>query len=162
MVKNLPVMQETRVQSLDWEDPLEKGMAIHSSILAWRIPWTEEPRGLKFMGLKRVGHDWETNTVTDESHYWLCWIISICPSRTTLCTSPLSLCPERLVCMGCIKASRLSSFLSDLAKGKYCQKLDGWDFPVVKTLSFQYRGEKVQFLVGELRSHILHSTVKTY
>ena len=42
-VKNLPVKQETRFQSLDWDDPLEKGMAIHSSVLAWRIPWTEEP-----------------------------------------------------------------------------------------------------------------------
>ena len=46
MVKNLPAMQETRVRSLGWEDPLEKGMATHSSILVWRIPWTEEPGGL--------------------------------------------------------------------------------------------------------------------
>ena len=46
MVKNLPAMQETRVQCLGWEDPLEKGMATHSSILAWRIPWTEESSGL--------------------------------------------------------------------------------------------------------------------
>ena len=46
MVKNLPAMQETWVQSLGWEDPLEKGMATHSSILSWRIPWTEEPGGL--------------------------------------------------------------------------------------------------------------------
>ena len=51
MVKNLPAMQETQVQSLDWEDRLEKGMATHCSILAWRIPWTEEPGGL------RVRHD---------------------------------------------------------------------------------------------------------
>ena len=50
MVKNLPAMQETRVQSLDWEDPLEKGMATHSSILAWRIPWIETPGGLQSMG----------------------------------------------------------------------------------------------------------------
>ena len=49
---NLPVMQETPVQSLHWEDPLEKGMATHSSILAWRIPWTEEPGGLQSMGLQ--------------------------------------------------------------------------------------------------------------
>ena len=47
MVKNLPAMQETRVQSLGREDPLEKGMAIHSSVLAWRIPWTEKPGGLQ-------------------------------------------------------------------------------------------------------------------
>ena len=57
MVKNLPAMQRTWVQSLGWEDPLEKGMATHSSILAWGIPWTEEPGGLQFMGSPRVGHD---------------------------------------------------------------------------------------------------------
>ena len=51
-VKNLPAMRETWVQSLVWEDPLEKGMATHSSILAWRIPWTEEPGGLQSMGLE--------------------------------------------------------------------------------------------------------------
>ena len=56
-VKNLPAGQETQVQSLGWEDPLEEGMAIHSSFLAWRIPWTEEPGGLQSMGLQRVGHD---------------------------------------------------------------------------------------------------------
>ena len=57
MVKNLPVMQETWVQSLGCEDPLEKGIATHSSFLAWRIPWTEEPGGLQSMGLQRVGYD---------------------------------------------------------------------------------------------------------
>ena len=57
MVKSLPATQETQVQSLGQEDPLEKEMASHSSILAWRIPWTEEPGGLQSMGLQRVGHD---------------------------------------------------------------------------------------------------------
>ena len=57
LVKNPPAMQETWVQSLGWEDPLEKEMATHSSILAWRIPWTEEPGGLQSMGSLRVGHD---------------------------------------------------------------------------------------------------------
>ena len=57
MVKNLPAMQETQVVSLGSEDPLEKGMATHSSILAWRIPWTEETGGLQSMGLQRIGHD---------------------------------------------------------------------------------------------------------
>ena len=57
MVKNLTAMQETRVQSLSWEDCLEKEMATHSSTLAWRIPWTEEPGGLQSMGPQRVGHD---------------------------------------------------------------------------------------------------------
>ena len=57
MVKNLPVMWETQFQSLGQEDPLEKGMAIHSNILAWRIPWTEESGGPQSMGSQRVGHD---------------------------------------------------------------------------------------------------------
>ena len=57
MVKNLPAIQETWVRSLGWEDPLEKGMTNHSSILAWRNPWTEEPGGLQFIGSQRVGHD---------------------------------------------------------------------------------------------------------
>jgi len=56
-VKNLPAVQETRVRSLSWEDPLEKGMATHSSTLAWRIPWTEEPGGLQSMGSQRVGYN---------------------------------------------------------------------------------------------------------
>ena len=64
-VKNLPAMQETQVQSLGLEDPLEKGMKTHSSILPWRIPWTEEPDRLPSMALKRVGHDCSTfNTFT--------------------------------------------------------------------------------------------------
>ena len=58
------IMQETRVWSLGCKDPLEKGMATHSSILAWRIPWTEELGGLESMGLQRVEHDWATNTST--------------------------------------------------------------------------------------------------
>ena len=56
-VKNLPAMQETQFRSLGWEDPLEEGMATHSSILAWRIPWTEEPGGLRSLGSQRVEHD---------------------------------------------------------------------------------------------------------
>ena len=60
MVKRLPAVRETRVRSLGWEDPLEKEMATHSSTLAWKIPWTEEP-GLQSMGSQRVGHDWATS-----------------------------------------------------------------------------------------------------
>ena len=59
-VKRLPAMQETQVRSPGWEDPLEKEMATHSSTLAWKIPWTEEPGRLQSMGLQRVGHDWAT------------------------------------------------------------------------------------------------------
>ena len=61
MVKNLPAIQETHVQSLGQEDPLEKGRATHSSIPAWRIPWTEEPERLQSLGSQRVGHDCVTN-----------------------------------------------------------------------------------------------------
>ena len=60
MVKDPPVnaeTEETRVQSLGWEDPLEEGKATHARILAWRIPWTEEPVGLRSMGSQRIGHD---------------------------------------------------------------------------------------------------------
>ena len=61
---NLPAIQETQVRSLDQEDPLEKEMAAHCSVLAWEIPWTEEPGGLQSMGSQRVGHDCETNAHT--------------------------------------------------------------------------------------------------
>ena len=56
-VKRLPTMWETWVRSLGWKDPLEKEMATHSSIFAWTVPWTEEPGGLQFIGLQRLGHD---------------------------------------------------------------------------------------------------------
>ena len=64
MIKNLPAMQETCVQSLGQEDPLEKGTAAHSSILTWRIPWTEEPGALQSTGSQRVRHDGVTYTHT--------------------------------------------------------------------------------------------------
>ena len=57
MVRDLPAKRETWLQSLSWEGPLEKGMATRSSILAWEIPWTEEPGSLQSMGLQRAGHD---------------------------------------------------------------------------------------------------------
>ena len=60
-VKRLSTMRETRVRSLGWEDPLETEMAIHSSTIAWKIPWTEEPGRLQSMGLQRVGHDLATS-----------------------------------------------------------------------------------------------------
>ena len=81
-------MQETQVQSLGWEDILEKGMATHSSILAWRIPWTEEPGGLQSMGSQKVGHDWATNTNTKYSWVW------VSPSTAAAAAAKsLQLCP---------------------------------------------------------------------
>ena len=67
VVKNLAAMQETQVRSLGWEDPQKKEMVTHSSILAWRIPRTEEPGGLQSMGSQRLGHDKATNTFTSGS-----------------------------------------------------------------------------------------------
>ena len=69
MVKSLTAMWETRVRSLGWEDPLEKEMATHSSILAWRIPWTEEPGGLQFMGSQRVRQDLVTEQQQTSCQY---------------------------------------------------------------------------------------------
>ena len=70
MVKHLPAMRETWVQSLGQEDPLEKEMATHSSILAWKIPWMEEPGRLQNMGLQRVGYDWATSLHFTKSIKW--------------------------------------------------------------------------------------------
>ena len=72
-VKHLSTVWEIWVQSLGWEDPLEKEMAIHSSTIAWKIPWTEEPGRLQSMGLQRVGHDW----VTSRSRYQIMWFANI-------------------------------------------------------------------------------------
>ena len=63
-VKNLPAVQKTWVRSPDREDPLENGVATHSSVLAWEIPWTEKPGGLQAMGSPRIGHGWATNNLT--------------------------------------------------------------------------------------------------
>ena len=88
-VKNLPAMQKTRVWSLGWEDPLEKGMAPHSSILAWRILWKEEPGGLQSMGSQRVRHDWATNfnnKVLPTNFYWGKIYNKICCFNHLKCT----------------------------------------------------------------------------
>ena len=77
MVKNLSAKQEIQVPSLGLEDPLEKGMATHSSILTWKIPWTEEAGGLQSMESQRAGHDLGTKQqqqFIDLSLFWLCWV----------------------------------------------------------------------------------------
>ena len=68
-VKNLPSVQKTWLWSLGWEDPLEKGMATHSSIRAWRIVWTEKPGGLQSVGSQRVRHNWVTDTAQQRDIY---------------------------------------------------------------------------------------------
>ena len=78
IVQNLSAMQDTFIPSLGQKDPLEKGMATHSSILAWWIPRTGKPGGLQPMGLQRVGHSWVTNTFTfcsQKAHVWIQWCL---------------------------------------------------------------------------------------
>ena len=91
LVKNLPAMREIQVHSLGREDPLEEEMATHSSILAWRIPWTEEPGGLQSTASRRVGHDWEANTRTVvlwdanvRGAWWRAWGHFLCCSYNSL------------------------------------------------------------------------------
>ena len=85
MLKSLPAVLETRVWSLGWEHPLEKRTATHSSILAWSVPWTEEPGGLQSVGLQRVRHNSVTELFWNEAKYiWICCysVAQLCP---TLC-----------------------------------------------------------------------------
>ena len=90
-VKNLPEVWETWVPSLSREDPLEKGMATHSSILARRTPWTEEPGGLQSMGFQKVEHDWVTNTFTNIKHktFWKFGILGVFQTQFLFQISPL-------------------------------------------------------------------------
>ena len=92
-LKRLPAMRETWVVSLGWENPLEKEMANHSTILAWRIPWMEEPGGLESTGSQRVGHDWATSlhftsnltpTFISGNHKF---VFSVCGYISVLCMS---------------------------------------------------------------------------
>ena len=86
-------LKETQVRSLDQEDPLEKGMATHSSVLAWRIPWTEEPCGLQSTGSQRVRHNWAANTFTTYSSSSLClavsWLTFWSPRVVVFCSGTL-------------------------------------------------------------------------
>ena len=103
--KNLPALQETWIQSLGWEDPLEEAMATHSSILAWRIPWTEEPGGLQSMGSQRVRHSWATfflrnyhlsifNTISAITAIY--WMSIKCINRVYVCGVRCSLMSDYL------------------------------------------------------------------
>ena len=100
MVKNAPAGQETQVWSLGWEDPLEKGMATHSGILAWRIPLMEEPGGLPSMGSQSTGHGWATDTFTSVIISWCqCWspfvhMFSFIRLLSNLCAE-LSVCNQQ-------------------------------------------------------------------
>ena len=93
---SVPYIQVHWLKSMGWEDPLEKGMAIHSSIPAWRIPWTEEPGGIRFMGSQRVGHDWSNSA---HRHDW-----NQTPLNTIFSLSQLELLSEGLpLSSSCLK-----------------------------------------------------------
>ena len=121
-VKNVPSLQDTKVQPLGGEDPLGKGMATHSSILAWRTPRTEEPGGLQSMGLQRVGHDWTNNTLLPSLHAALL-LLRISPFPGCYCGNKdirvllasvqdfrVKLCPELAHSLGRAKLARRGSF----------------------------------------------------
>ena len=99
MVNNLLAMQETQVWLLGWEDPLEKGMATLSSILAWRIPWTEEPDRLQSTGPQRVGHEWVANTFISKYSFYFYFLIleTIIQSWPMSWTWPIR-CSSLLLC----------------------------------------------------------------
>ena len=98
MVKRLSTIQESRVWALGWEDPLEKEMAIHSSTIAWKIPWTEEPSRLQSMGSQRVGHDWVTSLSLSLYLYDLYKLVSL------LIEKPVLVCVQTcLPYIDCIK-----------------------------------------------------------
>ena len=84
-LKRLPGMRETWVWSLSWEDPLEKEMATHSSTLAWRIPWMEEPGRLQSMGLQRVGHDWATSLSLSIYNTYI-WTVTVATKLKHTCS----------------------------------------------------------------------------
>ena len=131
-VECLSAMQETWVRSLGWEDPLETEMAIHSSTIAWKIPWTEEPCRIQSMGSKRVGHDWATSLrLPSTSPSILDMLVSSAWSVVVMIT---------IVILTLIQSidSNLESFssqFSDLAHASfgwpYCRILLLWLFPLL-------------------------------
>ena len=124
-LKRLPGMWETRVRSMGWEDPLEKEMAPHSSTLAWRIPWMEEPGGLQSVGSQRVGHDWATSLSLFTFHFRALEKEMATHSSVLAWRIPGTGEPGRLPSMG---SHRVGHDWSDLAAaaddGNYWQKAD--------------------------------------
>ena len=112
-LKHPPAMWETWVRSLGWEDSLEKGMATHSTILAWRIPWTEEPGGLQSVGSQRVGHDWATSLMSFSCNTYIMEMMASSKSllldfKDALCVKLLPQCLMKFGLVG-IRSSAASS-----------------------------------------------------
>ena len=127
MVKHLPAIWKTQVGSLGWEDPLKKEMGTHSSTLAWKIPWTEEPGGLQSMGLPRVGPDWATSI-----SFFLSLLISINLCILFLCkySKKIWLCLYALIykLFSKVSGSKKVPTVSFLNVGMHCRRLrfDPW------------------------------------
>ena len=118
MLKRLPAMWETWVRSLGQEDPLEKEMATHSSIVAWRIPWTEEPGRLQSMGSQRVRHDW----VTSPSFFLSRFIIAFLPRNRHLLISWLQ-SPSAVI----LELKKIKSVTVSIVSPSICQEVMGPD-----------------------------------
>ena len=120
MVKNPPSMQDTWVRSLSWEDPLQEGMATHSSILAWRISWTEEPGGLQSKGSQRVGHRHKWVTKHTYQHHLSSWL------RVLICSIfhfPLNLWSQLWYLILRIQSSFCGGSSSEFLRHQPCQKM---------------------------------------
>ena len=138
MVKSRPIKRETWVLSLGQEAPLEKEMATHSSILAWRIPWTEEPGRLQSMGLQRVGHNWVTSLT--------CPLSPWCLSTISSSIAPFSSCPQSFpepesFPMSPLFASGGQRTGASTSASVLLMNIQSW-FPLGLTgfISFQYKG----------------------
>ena len=111
VINNLPAMQETRIWSLGQEDPLEKKMATHSSILAWRIPWTEKPSRLQSIGSQRTGQNWVTNTMIMSVQF-----SSVSQSCPILC-NPMDCSPPGSSVHGILQARILEWIVIPFSRG---------------------------------------------
>ena len=127
-VKHLPAIWDTWVRSLGWEDPLEKAMATHSSTLARKIPWTEEPGRLQSMGSQRVGHDWVTSLSFPLSHFQSCMTLCDSMGHSPPGSSGRGVLQGRILEWVAISFSRASSRPRDLTPVSYVPKLTGRSF----------------------------------
>ena len=151
MVKSRPIKRETQVLSLGQEAPLEKEMVTHSSILAWRIPWTEEPGRLQSMGLQRVGHNWVTSLT--------CPLSPWCLSTISSSVAPFSSCPQSFPVSGSFPMNWLfvsggQNIGASVSASVIPMIIQGW-FPLGLTglISLQSKGPSIIFSSTTVQKH---------